>query len=274
MAEQKKRILLDVDGTITIGPGPSPELFAPVQNGARAFLGGLRDRGYEIIIFSARSDVGLVKKFFREQDMDRFVDGYTRTKKPAKVIIDDRSIQFRGSFEQTLRELDQFVPYWDRVSKASCLMAILPADLAADVRAIGAAIPDSDLNKDGREEESHVTIKWGIHGDDSSGARRAIQGRGKVSVKIGALSLFELPDKDVLKIDVESQGLMDLNAAVNRECPHIDTFPDYHPHITVAYLKPGMGSAYVRKSDLEGKDFLISRAVFSDRTGAREEIVL
>ena len=97
---------------ITAGPGPEQHLFAPVNTGARAFLGALKDRGYEIMIFSARSPVELVKKFFKEQDLFRYVDGFTRTKLPARLIVDDRAVVFRGNFDQALREIDEFKPHW------------------------------------------------------------------------------------------------------------------------------------------------------------------
>lgn len=120
MAEpERKTILLDVDGTCTIGPGPTLDSFAPIQTGLRAFLGALKDRGYEIIIFSARSPVRLVEEFFKREGLTRYVDGFTRTKAPARLMLDDRAIQFRGDFSRALNEIDNFKPHWEKSPEAA-----------------------------------------------------------------------------------------------------------------------------------------------------------
>ena len=276
----ENRILVDVDGVITTGvlAGPyQPDKFAPLQTGVRAFLGGLKDRGLEVVIFSARSPVEIVKQFFRANDLDRYVDRYTRTKLPSKVILDDRAIQFQGNFQHALTQIDSFKPHWkerDTIHEFSSIMAYMPPEIGAAVQKIAANIPDADLSEKGREEEPHVTIKWGIHGDDPAGAKQALEGKGSAKVKLGDLSLFSSDEHDVLKIDVESPDLHSLNAAVNRSCPHTDTFPDYRPHVTVAYLKPGMGKKYVGSSELSGKEAALPAAVFSDRNDRRHIIKL
>jgi 2'-5' RNA ligase len=268
----KSRVLVDVDGTLTIGKGNFPHEFAPLQVGVRAFLGALKDRGLEVVIFSARSPVDAVKQFLKREGLMRYVDGVTRTKKPARVIIDDRALTFRGDFGDTLAELDRFKPHWEKENKFSCVMAYLPSELADKIKAVAATISEEDLHEDGREEEPHVTVKWGIHGDDPSGVRRALEGRKPISIKLGPLSLFESDKQDVLKADVESPELHEWNAAVNREAPHTDTFPDYHPHVTVAYLKPGIGKKYIGDHGISGTTATISSVVFSDTKNNRTEI--
>ncbi len=63
-------------------------------------------------------------------------------------------------------------------------------------------------------------------------------------VLIGNVSLFENPQYDVLKFDVKGKNLHNTNEKL-KEFPHTSNFPTYHPHLTIGYLKPGMGKKYV-----------------------------
>jgi hypothetical protein len=48
----------------------------------------------------------------------------------------------------------------------------LPAPLASQVQALGQSIPDTDLlAEDGREDQPHVTVKYGLETDDLPGQR-------------------------------------------------------------------------------------------------------
>lgn len=58
------------------------------------------------------------------------------------------------------------------------------------------------------------------------------------SVQITAVTAFSgNPDYTPLVAEVSTDGLDEANARL-RLLPHIDTFPEYRPHITLAYLKP------------------------------------
>jgi GNAT superfamily N-acetyltransferase len=57
------------------------------------------------------------------------------------------------------------------------------------------------------------------------------------------LSTNAEPKPDVLKVTVVGWKLHDLNRKL-KAVEHTDTFPEYRPHMTVAYLKPGTGHKY------------------------------
>ena len=50
----------------------------------------------------------------------------------------------------------------------------------------------------------------------------------------------------MLKFDVDGDGLHECNSDL-RKYPHTNDFPDYHPHLTIGYIKKGKGQKYVDK---------------------------
>jgi SPP1 gp7 family putative phage head morphogenesis protein len=154
----------------------------------------------------------------------------------------------------------------------SCLLFNLPGDLGFQVRQLGDMIPEEDLALDGREKNPHVTIKFGLHTNDPEEVRQAIQDLKPVAIQIGKASIFQgkgeegKPAYDVLKLEVESSSLHDLNNNVSQRLECTDTHPEYKPHITIAYVKPGLGEYYANKlNTLEGETAVFNKAIFSDK---------
>lgn len=142
----------------------------------------------------------------------------------------------------------------------------LPAELAYQVRQLGYRVEFDDLAEDGREDNPHITVKYGLHTDDADEVRRAVEGQPPVAVQFGPVSFFSSAEHDVIKIDIESSGLHALNSAISGALACTDTYPDYKPHLTVAYVKPGLGPHYAeRLNDLQGKVAVFDRLIFSDK---------
>lgn len=160
----------------------------------------------------------------------------------------------------------------------------LPAELADAVRGLALSIHDDDLAEDGREMEPHVTVKYGLHTDDANDVRDAVYGEPPVAIQLGKCSIFERRDKssqrggsewDVVKIEVISESIRDLNAKISERLTCTDTFPDYKPHITIAYVKPGLGEKYARTLNaLEGRTATFDRLVFSNKNREHVSIPL
>jgi hypothetical protein len=145
------------------------------------------------------------------------------------------------------------------------------------------SIPDEDLEDDGREDEPHVTVKYGLHTASPEDVRRLVEGFGYVTLRLGKTSIFPARETDaqrggeqfdVVKVDVDSPGLHRLNALLADNLPHTDTHPEYRPHVTLAYVKPGRGEQYVGMDDVDGMEVLCGRLVFSDPEGVRTVIPL
>lgn len=159
--------------------------------------------------------------------------------------------------------------------KFSSTQVNLPAEVADRIIAFGRRIPDADLADDGREDEPHVTVKFGLHGSDPKFAREALAGEGPVKATFGKVSLFETnPDFDVVKVDIISPDLHRLNKKVAESQPVTDTHPTYQPHATIAYVRKGRGAKHVGNDFLEGKTITLDSVTFSGRDGERVEIPL
>jgi len=112
----KKKILVDLDRTLhQYSEGWSDgTVYDPPIAGAREAMNELKERGYEIVIFSART--GKSKPDWKEQERmvrewlikyDIPFDMITSEKLPAEFYIDDRAVRFEGNWAATLQVIKQ-----------------------------------------------------------------------------------------------------------------------------------------------------------------------
>jgi 2'-5' RNA ligase len=175
----------------------------------------------------------------------------------------------------------------------SCVMIDLPPDMSAKIIAWGRQqIPNEQLfvDKDGgsgREEEIHVTVKYGLHDAMPNEALKKIFGStAPFEIELAPISLFRNEGHDVVKMEVSSPQLRELNRVITASCDCTDSYPEYKPHVTLAYVRPGtcdrlegtspfdnpikMGATTLRK---EGH-FTANQVVFSSRTGIKKSYSL
>lgn len=153
----------------------------------------------------------------------------------------------------------------------------LPLDLVAHVAKSSSQIPDWALAEEGRESNPHVTVKYGLHTDDPEDVRNIIEQESPFAITLGKTSHF--PDSgsgDVVKVDVVSPGLRALNSNISDAAKHTDTHPGYKPHITLAYVKPGMGPHFAKADghSLEGRSAQVDHVIFSSKNGSKTKIGL
>jgi len=104
----------------------------------------------------------------------------------------------------------------------------------------------------GIEKDPHITILYGFHdGVDANQVRAIVESIIDISkpieIELKEVSHFETPDFDVVKFDVvPTQTLKNLNKAL-KELPYTNRFKDYHPHMTISYVKKGTGKKYGKK---------------------------
>ncbi len=142
----------------------------------------------------------------------------------------------------------------NKANEYGCLMARFPKEISEKLVAFGKKlIKEKDLYKEGeefgREHEGHVTIRYGFTKDlNELEIRQLLKGQKQFIVELYGLDKFSgQPNKltgekqpyDVVFLKARSPVLSKLNEAT-KEFPHVDTFSkEYHPHATLAYVKPG-----------------------------------
>ena len=138
--------------------------------------------------------------------------------------------------------------------------------------------PDDLYTEDGDgygiENEHHVTLLYGLHSEEiEESTVMTLSAENYPPIVLENASLFESENYDVLKFDANCPKLHDVNKALSK-LPHTTSFPDYHPHATVAYLKKGKGADYA--SQLEDIKFSVTpnKIVYSKPDGSKSEQAL
>ena len=143
----------------------------------------------------------------------------------------------------------------------SCLMVDFDDELKSKILQWNFAhIPESALVQaaGGRELKPHVTLKYGLLDEDPEKFFSVIPAK-PIRFSLATVSRFDTnPDYDVLKIDVVSDHLGELNKMVSTKFKNEDTHPEYKPHLTLAYVKKGA------LPELDGNtDFMQTKADFT-----------
>jgi hypothetical protein len=119
----------------------------------------------------------------------------------------------------------------------------------------------------GLEKEPHITVLYGLHTKKFSDVTDVVD-LTPCSFKFKDISLFKNDKYDVLKLDIQSEDLHDLNKEITSKLPFTTNFPKYHPHSTIAYMQPGYGKFYTKvKNKLVGRRFVSNKFIFSDPDG-------
>lgn len=117
----------------------------------------------------------------------------------------------------------------------------------------------------GVEDTPHVTLLFGFHDDKSDIAERLekkLPTKGAIKLNVVSVSFFETPAYDVVKFDVESSSLNKLHEWCKENFDYTSAHKEYHPHITIAYVKKGMGQKYKREMS-KAFEFEISDLIYS-----------
>ncbi len=99
----------------------------------------------------------------------------------------------------------------------------------------------------GTEDEFHVTLLYGLHEDVTLNQVKDIINKFTFNkeITLNNVSLFKKDEYEVLKFDAVGDTLTQINSELTK-LPHTNDYPDYHPHMTIGYMKPGMGDQYVK----------------------------
>lgn len=150
----------------------------------------------------------------------------------------------------------------------SSLQYNLPKPLADKINQWGQTnIPDTALFIDendptyGRETQSHCTVLGGIHTIYFYPLRELLLDEHGFSIELGKISCFQNCKFDVVKIDVIGGDLYRLNQKLKQTLDVTETY-SYSPHITIAYVKPGMGPKFINSTDFQGINLYVDMLQF------------
>lgn len=128
------------------------------------------------------------------------------------------------------------------------------------IKRIQDSIPEKELyngesaeeeNQYGLEKECHVTLVPCLDKDlDVEKLKKHLMKLEDYGGFLANVSKFDNDRYDVLKCDVGCYNLYRTNAEICHEFPTHSEYKEYHPHMTIAYLKKGMADKYLKDSIL------------------------
>lgn len=140
-------------------------------------------------------------------------------------------------------------------------------------------LPEDEIYTDyddyGIERDTHVTVVPCLDNDvDVEELKKLLEPLSKYKLMLNNVSIFNCEDYDVLKCDASSFILTDTNKKITDKYETHTQYKDYHPHVTIAYLKKGLADKYAKDIldsivVLKPKNFHFS---WVDKDGKEKEI--
>ena len=122
----------------------------------------------------------------------------------------------------------------------------------------------------GIQQNPHLTILYGLHEEVTDEMVKSIfdNFNSDINIEVDGIDIFENEKYDVVKFNVRSDGsLLELHNKLS-EFPNSNQFPDYKPHITIAYVNKGTGKKYV-KPDYKYEVKNVTNIVYSKPDGTK-----
>lgn len=122
---------------------------------------------------------------------------------------------------------------------------------------------DDPKEEYGRENEPHITCLYGLTDEsDMFKIKRYLTAVDPFEIELDDISLFSSdPKYDVVKVEILSPELHEVNAWIVENCKNSQKFPEYHPHMTIAYVRK---DAYTPdRNPCKGKRIGVRSMVFS-----------
>ena len=127
----------------------------------------------------------------------------------------------------------------------------------------------------GLEKESHVTLLYGLHNDiKDKDVFDIIKNQKFNNVFIENPSIFDNEEYDVFKFDVKENKNLNSSNKDLKTLPFTSDYPDYHPHLTIGYLKKGMGKKYIKLLKEENYKLIPKFVVYSKSDGTKQKLTL
>ena len=109
----KPVIAVDLDGVLNNYTKYEENNIPEIKAGAEEFIKELHKKGYKLVLFTNRKPFN-ASKWLIENKLDKYFSDVTNVKPIASIYIDDRALNFRGDYNQTLAEIENFNVYWKK----------------------------------------------------------------------------------------------------------------------------------------------------------------
>jgi 2'-5' RNA ligase len=147
---------------------------------------------------------------------------------------------------------------------------------AVALASIRAEIAEADLaGRGGDIGPPHITLRYGIQGDDVSAIKALLMTLKPFPVTLGPTSSFPpsaTRDVAVIIANVDCPELHALNQRLGEVVEFAEPTHEYEPHVTVAYVRPEIAEKYVGNQITAGHSFVITDVVI--RTQSKNEIIV
>lgn len=238
------------------------------DSGMDPFLGALQEGWIRVGAFNSQTWVSVWKLDRRNlHTLQTFLMQHPTYRRDQLVIeqvtvANGRNLHWRGPLSEFL-EFNSPNEVWQASKVASahsygCVMAELDSSAQKAVRQISEElVSDEELYTQpddpylGRGDVPHVTLLYGIRENEAHEAVKQVLATQKLtSIKVNGLSLFEPEDYDVVKLDVVlDEELQAMRLALEEAFPDFkNTHGEYKPHVTVAYVKKGLGREIIERA--------------------------
>ena len=145
-------------------------------------------------------------------------------------------------------------------------------------------IDEKDLYEDpegkeefGLEKEPHITIIFGIHSTENQQDNiiKKVEKYKPIKLETEKIGMFETDKYDVIKIDVKpTKELLKYRKDLIENTKNTQTYPDYKPHMTIAYIKKGKGKKYLDKIEVDKMELEFDTIKYSDSNYKKKTIKL
>jgi 2'-5' RNA ligase len=143
----------------------------------------------------------------------------------------------------------------------------LPVDYAEKIKNMADKIPKALVRSDKHVGKPHVTVLTNIDNKSFEAATKVSRQSSSGSVRLGRTKVFDRPDYDVVYVEAGSDALSGTHQKLKAGTDNVQTFPEYRPHVTLAYVRKGTGKYYTGMRDLEGVEIPMKSLQVSFRDG-------
>lgn len=181
------------------------------------------------------------------------------------VTYDSHSTQI--NLRDCCSEKDYSFEYIQRLIPKEAVYREFPQVEKAGILGI-MGLEDDPREQYGYETNPHITVVMGVtKEEDYFKLRNWLSKVGKLTFKIGNISSFRRDEKpyDVIKIEIESPKLNKIHEILKKHFENTDKFPEYKPHITLAYVKKGACKDIEGKCNWTGTEYTADKIIFNHK---------